>query len=478
MNKFNIVEKYHRMPVGIKASIAYFIASIVTTGIAYITTPFYTRLLTTDEFGQTSSYLAWVHVLGIIAMFCLSYGVFNNGMIDYPDKRDEFSFSMLALSNIITLFFSIVFLAVFPFIKPYLGMDYPLAILMCTLFFFQPAYNMWFTRQRYEYKYKGVVFFSVLSAFISSGVSLICIVLQPEGQRLYARLFGAEVSLILIYIGFYIYLGLRGKFKINFHYWKPALRFNFPLIPHYLSTYLLSSSDKLMISYLVGNSQNAFYSVAHSVASVSLIVWTAVNSSLVPYTYEKCKKRDFDSINKVTLPILVLFAGTCIVVIMLAPEVVKIMSTDEYMESIYVIPPLIGGVFFQVQYYIYANIIYYFKKTKYVMIGSFSATALNLILNYIFINKYGYLAAGYTTIFCYALQAIIDYLGMKKTVGKSVYNMKFVVGLSSAVVVIALLSNLIYNFRAIRYGILGIALVLIILFRNKILQIFSIIRSK
>ena len=455
------LKKIRKLPVGVKASVSYFVASLVTTGIAYITTPLYTRLLTTEEFGQTSSYLAWVHVLGIVAMFCLSYGVFNNGMVDYPDKRDEFSFSMLCLSNVITIIFSAIFFFLFPFTKNILGMDYPLAILMCLLFAFQPAYNMWYTKQRYEYKYHGVMIWSVISAVISSAVALLFIVLNDEGHRLYARIFGSQLPLILIYAGFYIYVAKKSGFHLNTKYWKAAILFNLPLIPHYLSTYLLSSSDKLMISNIVGNSGTAFYSVAHSVAAVSLIVWTAVNSSLLPFTYEKCKNRDFSSINKVTLPILALFAGICVTVCMFAPEVVRIMSTEQYMEAIYVIPPLIGGLFFQVQYYIFANIIYYFKKPKYVMVGSLSATALNLVLNYIFINKYGYIAAGYTTIFCYMIQATIDYFGMKKVVGENVYNIKYILCLSVAVVIFALTSNFIYDYALIRYTIILISLVII-----------------
>ena len=67
-------------------------------------------------------------------------------------------------------------------------------------------------------------------------------------------------------------------------------------------------------------------------------------------------------------------------------------------------------------YHIYANIVYFYKKPKYVMIGSVTAVVINIILNYIFINLYGYLAAAYTTLICYLIQAFIDYLGMKKAV--------------------------------------------------------------
>lgn len=468
---------YRDIPKGVKASIAFFIASLITKGIAYITTPFYTRLLTPDQYGQTSLFLTWLNVFGIIAMFNLQAGVFNNGMVDYPDKRDDYSFSMLILSNIITAVFATVLLSVYPLIKPWVQLDWPFVLLMIGIFMFQPAYNFWTSRQRYEYKYKSTVIWSVLSALLSPLVAVILLIFT-SADPLYSRIFGAEVILLVIYIGFYFYLGKKNQWKINTKYWKSAFLFNLPLLPHYLSTYLLSSLDKVMISNLIDNTATAFYSVAYSVASVVLIVWSAVNGSLIPYTYEKCKENDHASISKVTLPILLLFAIVCIMVIILAPEVVWIMATDDYSEAIYVIPPIVGGVFFQVQYYIYANVVYYYKKPKFVMFASVIATVLNLILNLLFIPMFGYIAAGYTTLVCYLLQALIDYLAMKKVVGKDIYNMKFVFALSSIVILISLVSNLIYDLPVVRYMILAASVVLMIVFRKKIIGILKNVRKK
>lgn len=470
-----VIKAWQCLPEGAKASAALFFASIVSKGIAYITTPIYTRSLTPAEYGQTSIFLTWVQVFGIISMFCLSYGVFNNGMIDYKESRDEYSLSMLILSNVITICFSVVFLLIYPYTRSLIGVDYPLAILMCILFFFQPAYDFYVARNRYELKYRSTVFWTILLAISSPVVALICI--KRFDNHLYARLFGAEGTLIVFYVGFYVYIVLRGKGHFKTKYWKEALLFNLPLIPHYISTYLLGSSDKIMISRLVGDSAAAYYSVAYSVASVAMIFWTAVNASLIPFTYEKCENKDYNAISTVTLPILLLFSVVCVLVIMLAPEVVKIMATEDYYEAVVVIPPIVGGVFFQVQYFIYANIVYYYKKPKYVMIASITATALNIILNYIFIPKFGYAAAGYTTVFCYFVQAVIDYFSMRFVVGESVYNMRYLGALSLGVILISLLSVPLYNLALVRYLVLAVILGCVILFRRKIIDLILSIKQ-
>ena len=143
---------------------------------------------------------------------------------------------------------------------------------------------------------------------------------------------------------------------------------------------------------------------------------------------------------------------------------------DEYMEAIYVIPPVIGGVFFQVQYYIYANIVYYHKFPKYVMLGSLVAATLNIILNYIFIPLLGYISAGYTTLLCYMIQAAIDYYAMKRVVGKSVYNMKKILMLSIIVIVFSITSGLLYQLYVIRFITIMIILLLMVFKKETIYQ--------
>lgn len=472
-----VLKQFKQMPAGAKASIAFFFASIVTSGIAYIVTPIYTRILSPEVYGQTAVFLTWVQIFGIVAMFCLSYGVFNNGMIDYSDKRDEYSFSMLILSNTITAVFTLIILSLYPTIKDWLGIDFALLVLICVLFVFQPAYNFWTARQRYELRYKYTVIWTIVSALASPIVAIICILIWKDTQ-LYARLFGAEVTLIVIYIGFYVYLGMKSKWKVETKYWKAALLFNLPLIPHYLSTYLLGNSNKLLISNIVGDEAVAYYSVAHSVASLTTIVWNAINASLIPYTYEKCKDKDYKAISRITNPIMTLFALICVMATMFAPEIVAIMSTGNYLEAIYVIPPIMGGVFFQVQYYIYANIVYYHKKPKYVMFASVTSVTLNLILGYFLISRFGYISAGYSTLICYLIQAIFDYFAMRRVVKEKVYDMKYIGLLSLFVVAVALVSNQFYDLMFVRYGIVFILILFAVIFRKKLIGIFKQMKSK
>lgn len=469
--------KEYKVSNGVKASLAFFIASLISKGIGYLTTPIYTRILTTEEYGQTSVFLTWVQVFGILAMFCLSLGVFNNGLLDYKDNRDDYSFSMLILSNVITVIVMGIICISFPLTKGVIGLDIKYILLMGFIFLFQPAYNFWLSRQRFELKFKWPVFWAVLSAVISPLVAIICIYNNKgEGGNLSQRIFGAEIPLIIMYALFYIHLGKNNNFRINTQYWKSAFLFNLPLIPHYLSVYLLGSADKIMISRMISNTATAYYSVANSVASVAMIVWSAITSSLTPFVYENLKAKKYDKINRIVNPILFIFCGGCIAVTILAPEVVRVMATSEFMEGIYAIPPIIGGVFFQVQYYLFSMFIYYYKKPKYVAIGSLVSVTLNIVLNFIFIPIYGYIAAGYTTLVSYMVQAIIDYVALTKIAGNIIIDKKRILILSLFMIVFSLLSNITYKYLVLRIAIIVLLFGVLIAKRKEVFSVVSDIR--
>lgn len=460
-----------------KSTIAFAVASLISTGISYLTTPIFTRLLSVEEYGHVNVFLTWQSLFVIIALFSLNYGVFNNGMMDYKDDRDRYSFSLLILSNIITTMFGLVLVAISAYNPGIVGIELKYILLMLAVFFVQPAYNFWLARQRYEYKYLPALKASLVIGIIAPVISVLCVLISKQ-RRVEARIFGLEITLIFIYSFFYILLGKNARWKVHKPYWKEAFLFNLPLLPHYLSTYLLSSSDKLMISRLVGDYATGYYSVAYAVASLGLIIWTAINGSLIPYTYEKCKKKEYRDLAKTINGVLAVILICSVLVILIAPEVLSFLASNSYADCLLVIPVIVGGVFFQVHYSLYANVLFYYRKPQCVMFSSVTATIINLITNYVFIQRYGYIAAGYTTLFCYFVQAALDYLAMRIVVKEKIYDMKTIGVMSLIIITVSVFGSKIYQLDWVRYFIVGLTLVGFFIFRNKILSIVKEMRNK
>lgn len=466
-----MIKKFSKLALPVKASIAFLIVNIIQKAWAFLSTPIFTRLLLPEQYGIVATYYSYLELFGIIAMFCLQGGVFNNGMVEYSDKRNEFSFSMLVLSNIITTVSFMIVLTIYPLLNCQLGLGMPLLILMFSYFYLQPAFGFWSSKQRYEYEYKYLSIYSILIAIVPTTLSIILVYNVGCSDRVYARLFGYEGILVLFYFVFYIHLAKKAKFKLYTSFWKSALSFNIVLIPHYLSVYILSSSDRIMIANMVSDEAAGIYSLGYSVGLVLIAFWTAINNSLIPFTYENCKHGKFKSISSITSKIVILFGACCFMLILVTPEFLNFLAPPSYHDALSLIPPIVGGMFFLALYNIFANIVYYYRKPKYVMIGSVLAAILNIVLNYILLPIYGFTIAAYTTLFCYMFQALIDFYAMKKILGHNIYPVKILLLCSIAIFTLSTIGNVFYNYTIIRYSFIIILLTFMYFKRKQIINI-------
>ena len=103
-----------------------------------------------------------------------------------------------------------------------------------------------------------------------------------------------------------------------------------------------------------------------------------------------------------------MFAVMCVCCTLFAPEIMMVLAPSSYSSGVYVIPPVAVGVFFTAVYSIYMRIELYYKQTFFSTIATTIAAALNIVLNYIFIRMFGAVAAGYTTMICYAAFALFQ----------------------------------------------------------------------
>ena len=112
------------------------------------------------------------------------------------------------------------------------------------------------------------------------------------------------------------------------------------------------------------------------------------------------------------------------------------------------------------------------------MVASCSSALVNIILNFLLMNLFGYLAAAYTTAICYLILATAHYYFMKsafrENVGTgSVYNIKSICLITLALVLAAVVMMLLYPVAVIRYAFVAVLLVVGVIKRK---TIFSLIR--
>lgn len=475
-----IKKMYSKLSAPVKASLWFTICSVIQKGITLLSTPIFTRLLTTEQYGVYSVYQSWYTIISIFATLHLSAGILFNGLTKYEDDRERLISSFQGLSTTVTILLFIVYLIGMNYFNKILELNPILMFAMFVELLFVPAYAYWAVKERFDYKYKKIIILTLLVAIGSPALGIISVLstsFKAEARVLSYVFVSSFEGLI-----FYIINFKKGKVFFDKKYWKYALNFNLPLIPHYLSMTVLNQADRIMIRKYVGLEYAGIYSVAYQVSMMMNIITIAINNSYIPYTYKNMKKEKYNGINKNSNYLLLIVGGLCVVAMAFGPEIIKIFASKEYYQAIWIIPPVAASVYFMFLYSLFANIEFYFEKTKYVMVASCAGAITNIILNYIYIQKYGFIAAGYTTLFCYILFSLAHYIFYRIVIKQknisNIYNLKYIILISIMLFVFMLIMPFMYINIIIRYIFLLILLIIIFIYRKKIINIFISIKRK
>lgn len=476
-----LLKTYRSIGIGVKVSIWFTFCNFFQKGISMLSVPIFTRLMTTDEYGVYSVYQSWYQILTVIVTLNLSAGVYNKGLVKYEDDKERFTSSMQGLSTITTILFFYIYLIAIDFWTKVFELTpiYMLSMFMELLLV--PAYSYWSARQRFEYRYKGLVLVTVIMS-LSSPIIGIAAVLSSNNKA-FARVVSYAAVQACIGMIFFIYNIYKGKKIYIKEYWGYALVFNLPLIPHYLSQIVLNQADRIMISRIVGVSAAAIYSVAYNISLIMSLFTNAINSTFVPSLYNSLKKKEYDNIKKNSSYVVIIAAVLTALAMLFGPELIAIFAPTEYQAAVWIIPPVSMSVYFIAVYALFVNIEFYFEKTKYVMYVSVLGAALNVFLNWVFITKYGYIAAGYTTVFCYLLFSaghylLYKYLSKKYLAGISIINFKRIGAVTIALMIVMGAVLALYKITIARYGVIFAIILVAVAKRDGIIDTLKTVLSK
>ena len=478
----NIFNKYKALPQPVKASFWFMVCGFLQRGISVLTTPIFTRLLTTEQYGTFSTFNSWLEVLTVFVTLKLAAGVYTQGLVKYDQDRNIFTSSLLGLATTSTAIWFLIYLLFHDFFNSLLDMSTLLMVAMFVMMWATISYNFWSSKERVDYQYKKLVIITVLVTIAKPLLGVIAVI-HTSVYKVEARIVSLAFVELVAYTGLYISMMRRGKVFYNQTYWKYALDFNLPLIPHYLSKTILNHSDRIMIKAILGASASGIYSLAYNISSMLTILNTSITNTLTPWIYKSIKSNEIKKINSISVIILVMIAIVNLMLIAIAPEAVAFFAPSAYHESIWVIPPVTMAVFFQFMYNLFATFEFYFEKTKWIMAASTFGALLNLLLNAILLPQYGYIAAAYTTLICYIIYSVVHYYFMHKVCkenlnGVQPYNAKVILGISILFVATGFGLRALFPYRYIRYTLILIVLIIAVIKRERIQNTMAVITQK
>ena len=454
----------------LKAGTWYIICTFLTKGIGYLTTPIFSRLLTTEEYGIASTYLSWWGIFTVLATLDL-YSCIQIAKIDFNKEANKFLSSILTLSNIgiivfyaLTKCISIFFPAIF--VLPNRLLDF-----MFFEIIFRNAFTLLQTQHRAYLRYKEFVLLSSISTLLSPMISIV-LILTMDDNRYWGKIIGNAVPMIVI--GFFLIINIyrRGKVLYNKEFWKYGIKISIPLIPHHLAGDILTHFDRVIIGLYWDSKGTALYSLASTYALIAQVFWTSFNNAWVPWFYEKMSintNESYNEIKRYVKPYLLAFSTIALGIVAVAPEAIKIFGTRDYYGSEAVVPPIVMGVFFQFVYSLYANIEFYYKKTQKLAKGTVIAAIINIILNFMFIPRWGYVSAAYTTLVSYFVLMIIHYIMANRIDNRDLYGREFIIAITVIMALLIIIFKLLYSLFIIRYILIFLLIFgIVIVFRKEI----------
>ena len=382
-------------------------------GIAFLTIPIFTRILTTYDYGVINTYNAWVGIFSIVLGLALHMGI-RSAFNDYLDKIENFMSSTIFFSLISGSILSLITILIFKTFDFNIGLSLPL-LTMCLFQSLSSAlisdYDM-YLMMKVDYKRRTLLM--ILPNLLSTISGIILILFVYENNKYLGKI----VPNFIVYIIFALIIVFsminRSKLIIQKSYIKYGLNISLPIITHGLSLGILSRSDRIMITSLVGEAETGVYSLIYNFSMIVTVISGSLEGIWVPWFTKELKVRNIKSINlRVTSYIKIMTYAT-IGVILISPEILKIMAPSDYWYGIPSIPIIVLSSYMIFLYTIYVNIEHFHKKTKRIAANTITAAISNISLNFMLIPKYGLFGASFATLVSYIISLIMHYRSSKK----------------------------------------------------------------
>lgn len=193
------------------------------------------------------------------------------------------------------------------------------------------------------------------------------------------------------------------------------LSYSWPMIPNSLSNWVLSFSDRAVLTAFMGLEANAIYSVANKIPAL----FTTVQGTFVFAWQENASLASKDSdadtyYAEMFDSIFGILVGIMALLIAATPILFWLLIRGDYKEAYYQMPILFMGMLFSSMASFIGGIYVAHKKTRSVGVTTILAAACNLVIDLVFVYKIGIFAASISTLVSYVFLTIYRMVDVQK----------------------------------------------------------------
>lgn len=453
-----------------KNTIILTIGKMCTQFISFLLLPLYTSILTPDEYGIVDVLTSYVSLLLPLVNWQLDQGIFRF-ILDIRNDEKEIKklFSNIFIVNLIqciilTLFFLTFSSLIHSEYKYYLLLNIILNIF--SSLFMQLSRGLGKMTQ-----YSVSSFFTAVSTIIFNVIFIAFLDFGPHGMFI-STLLGIFINCLYLFFSIKIWKYIEFK-KIDFQLIKDVCDYSLPMVPNQISGWVLSTSDRLIISKFLGITANGIYAVSNKFSNLVSTFYSFFNMAWIETVSLHYNDEDRDNfISEMIDMVFNIFISMCIVIIAIMPFIFNFMINANYDSAYYQIPILLISVIFQILLGLYSAIYIALKKSTVIAKTTMIGAIINIVVHFMLIKYMGLYAASISTLISYATVAMYRKINLKKFV-----NIKFNKVNLSINIFVSIFILLTYYYNNKLTNIIALIIVIIyVIFINRIF-IYLIIKE-
>lgn len=408
--------------------------------IGVLAIAFLARYLNPDGFGKYTTVLSFLQIVGIIFDFGLYLVLLSEISKIGADKN--YIFSNILTLRIVSGVLFFVAIPILVFFFPYPS-QVKIGILVTSLTFFLNSiiqiYSAIFQKEMkmdkvvYAEVIAKVFFLSLIVLFILMKLSLIPLLLVNN----------INSSIFLFLLWLYSRKYISYSWTIDLVYWKKVLNISWPIAVTTILNLIYFKADTIILSVFKTPTDVGYYGAAYKILEVITSLPHMILGLMLPIfsVYWAGKKlKDFNFAMQKFFNIFCFI--TFVMIAMFSAEasgIINFVAGGEYQNSVGILNILIWptAIIFFGSLFNYGIIA--IEKQKEVIKYFFAVAIVSLISYFVFIPKYSYYGAAYTTLVVELLMGIFSYILLyKHTKWKINFSFAFKIGVISYITYIIL----------------------------------------
>ncbi len=421
----------------------YGVSSIVARFLFYLLTPYFTSKLSVAGYGDMSIMYAAIPFLNVVFTYGIETAYFRFATKE-GYKKDIYSTAMISILCSTVLLTTILILSRSSLAHLLRLDNNPEFITLSALIiaFRYAGYACPLPKLRLDQrprKYAMIMiskimlqiaivyfFMSVCPRLASENPSgFIATFYKPEygvGYIIIANLCAAFFALVLLHKEFFSF-----ELKFNKAVWTSMMIYSMPLIVAGFGGMINETFDRIMLSWLApvnditaAKDQVAIYSACYKLSILITLFIQAFRMGAEPFFFKQAEGQNPQKVYARVMKFFVITISTMFLVVALYIDIWKyFLSTDPEKLKIYwtglkVVPILLLANMFLGIYY---NLSIWYKLTHKTIAGAYITligAALTVVINYIFIPYFGYMACAWATFLCYGSMMVISFIWGQK----------------------------------------------------------------